>query len=119
MEVVLGGLVGGPGGIPVEALHKVCLEVQGDPGVQGNLPGHLALVQGKAASTSRQRRRLCAAGGRIGVSLGSFQDWSSYSTAENTTQDIARIFSETSHSGNFSAGNIHPRKCTIDLDQVV
>ena len=53
MEVVLGGLVGGPGGIPVEALHKVCLEVQGDPGVLGNLPGHLALVQGKAASTSR------------------------------------------------------------------
>lgn len=53
MEVVLGGLVGGLGGIPVEALHKVCLEVQGDPGVLGNLPGHLALVQGKAASTSR------------------------------------------------------------------
>ena len=53
MEVVLGGLVGGPGGIPVEALHKVCSEVQGDPEVLGNLPGHLALVQGKAASTSR------------------------------------------------------------------
>ena len=53
MEVVLGGLVDGPGGIPVEALHKVCSEVQGDPEVLGNLPGHLALVQGKAASTSR------------------------------------------------------------------
>ena len=133
MEVVLGGLVGGLGGIPVEALHKVCLEVQGDPGVLGNLPGHLALVQDKAASTSclktrksellylslYQRRRLCAAGGRIGVSLGSFQDWSSYSTAENTTLDIARIFSETSQPGIFSAENLHPRKCTIDLDQVV
>ena len=57
MEVVLGGLVGGPGGIPVEALHKACSEVQGDPEVLGNLPGHLALVQGKAASTSRLKKR--------------------------------------------------------------
>ena len=46
MEVVLGGLVGGPGGIPVEALHKVCSEVQGDPEVLGNLPGPV-LAQGK------------------------------------------------------------------------
>lgn len=129
MEVVLGGLVGGPGGIPAEALHKVCSEVQGDPEVLGNLPGHLALVQGKAASTSRlknekskflflsvyQRRRLCAAGGQIGVSLGSFQDWSSYSTDENTTLDIASIFSETSYSGNFSAENLHPRQESVQL----
>ena len=55
--------MGGLGGIPVEALHKVCLEVQGDPGVLGNLPGHLALVQGKAASTSRLKKEKVEYGG--------------------------------------------------------